>query len=180
MRIFIGIQIGEELIKQILKWEDRHQTLLRKIEPGADIFVRWLKPENLHITVIPPWDTEDIESVKNNLEQINKIGAFEIMFDYVSYGPKIKHPRLIWTGGQTHKKFLELKSNLEDITGIKDNHQETLIHLTLARFKEPYFKKISSAKINENIIWKDIVSEITLFQSFPGSEYKILKKIPFG
>jgi 2'-5' RNA ligase len=142
MRVFIGIKIGEELQKKILEWEKYYKNLP----------VRWLAPENLHITLIPPWEENIIEKAKGKLESIKK-GKFEIVFDKISFGPDSRYPRLIWAEGN-------------------------LFHLTLARFDPKKFKDFPIKKLNEKVDWQEKVSEVCLFQSFPNSVYKILHKVP--
>ena len=50
-RVFVAIPVPERVRLKIAAWQRAH----------ADIPVRWTKPENLHITVIPPWYVNEDE-----------------------------------------------------------------------------------------------------------------------
>ena len=108
MRIFVSVKIGKELENKIIEWQKSRD----------DLKVRWLKPENLHITLIPPWETQNIEEVKNKLKSLPRGeqselygGEFDILFNKVSFGPKPEHPRLIWAEGKSPENFKKLRKN---------------------------------------------------------------------
>src|SRR3989344_8389345 len=124
MRVFVAIKISEELQKRILEWEEKYKALP----------VRWLPPENLHITLIPPWEEKNVEEVKSKLSKLSKLsktGEFDILFNKVSFGPKPEHPRLIWAEGKSPENFKKLRKNTEQILGVYNNHPDEYIHVTL-------------------------------------------------
>ena len=172
-RIFLGIKIGAKLYPPILRW--------RKKYPGK-LSVRWIKEENLHITLLPPW-YEESSNIKNQILKIEKIipkiNPFLLKFNYVGYGPENKRPRLIWAEGESPKEIMKLKNGLEKIILIKPQSRDFKLHLTLARFRPKDFKKFSINKINDKVFWEQIVDSFCLFESRlspKGAEYKILKK----
>jgi len=89
-RIFIGIKIPESLAAQMAIWQKSYSKLP----------VRWITPQNLHVTLVPPWYQD--ESELPTLFKRVKMGArdfpsLKVVFDSVEYGPNPKSPRLILT-----------------------------------------------------------------------------------
>ena len=173
-RIFIGIAISDNLQKEILEWQ--------KSRP--DLKVRWLKPKNLHITLVPPWFEKNVDRIKEKISLLKKFKPFIIKFNKISLGPNIKHPwatvhrvspKLIWLEGRS-KEFNNLKIELEKYFENKDIHPPKL-HVTIARFKISDFLKFPKKELSEKIDWEEEVENITLFESLGNSEYKALYDI---
>lgn len=130
-RIFVAIKISEGLGQIIKKWQDSQQNFQG----------RWIAPKNLHITLVPPWHTTEIDST---IEQLRAVvdaksstangaavgpmpgavdGAasdtalspapFEIKFNAIRGGPDARAPRLLWLEGPTPPALLELKHRIE-------------------------------------------------------------------
>ena len=164
-RIFIGIAISDNLQKEVLEWQ--------KSRP--DLKVRWLKPKNLHITLVPPWFEKNVDRIKEKISLLKKFKPFIIKFNKISLGPSLKHPKLIWFEGES-KEFNNLKIELEKYFENKDIHPPKL-HVTIARFKISDFLKFPKKELSEKIDWEEEVENITLFESLGNSEYKALYDI---
>lgn len=173
-RIFIAIGAGDELKREILKWQSSHNDKL-------DERIRWIRLEDLHITLIPPWYEEDVEGVNTRLtDKIHGRTPFKIKFDNISYGPDPKRPRLIWLSGKAPIEIRELKTEAESALGAKPEKKPFLLHLTIARFKEEYFSSFQTKEINESIAWTDTVKAIRVMESNlarSGATYEVLREI---
>ncbi|QQG45267.1 MAG: hypothetical protein HYW89_04710 [Candidatus Sungiibacteriota bacterium] len=98
-RVFIAIPVPENMKKKAGEWQKKH----------ADLKVRWIKPENLHITVIPPWyvDENQLYEVARLLPfTLKGLESFPILFSKVLLGPPGQQSRLLWAEGITPKKFI--------------------------------------------------------------------------
>lgn len=170
MRIFIAIPVSEKLQNEVLKY--------RELYP--DLAARWLEGKNLHITLIPPWEEENIEKVKIILKPLeNKFGRFEMEFNSVSFGPNDYNPRLIWATGKAPKEIIKLKKSLEELLRMPSERDSFLLHLTIARFNPSEFKHFPIKKINDEINWKDAAKEFAIMRSRlsrSGADYEILEK----
>lgn len=170
-RLFVAIPISEKLQIQVLDWSRNYKNLP----------VRWLSGKNLHITLVPPWYTQDIASVKEDLESLKgKIASFEVKFETVSFGPKQSSPRLIWASGKTPPQIIELKTLSEKALNHPPENRPFLLHLTLARFRPEEFKDFSLKKLDEKINWMENINSIVLMESHlsqKGADYEILEKI---
>lgn len=167
-RIFIAIPISEDVQKEILKWTKRYKKLP----------VRWLAGKNLHITLIPPWYTDNVETVIKKLKKV-ECPPFDIEFSKVSYGPDPKRPRLIWAEGTASESVVCLKDKLEKmLPEYKSTYKEWLMHMTIARFDPDTFSSFPVKKIDEKVIWQDNIKTFVLMESHlsrEGADYEILE-----
>lgn len=176
-RIFIALPISEKFSEFILKIQKEFNQKLNNLS------IRWIKKENLHITLIPPWyeQDENIDFLKQKLKSfLNEINCFKIKFNLVEYGPHKNFPRLIWLVGENNEEILNLRFNLFKILNKKIENQEFKTHLTIARFNfNPYIKLFN---ISKNIFWEEEFCQLVLMKSNllkSGAEYEILEKINF-
>jgi RNA 2',3'-cyclic 3'-phosphodiesterase len=169
-RIFVAVPISRELQEVILDWEKSFK----------DLPVRWLAGKDLHVTLIPPWQTDDIDSVLEKLKTVQgKFEPFDIEFNKVTYGPTLREPRLVWATGKVSKPMIALKDELEKIfPEYKLPHDPWTMHLTLARFKPETFSSFPVKNLDEYLLWPERVSSIVLMESHPGSNYEVLEEIP--
>ncbi len=170
-RIFIAIKISLEIQKKADEWKAGLRALP----------VRWIPEENLHITLIPPWEEENIEEIISKAEKIRgKINPFAIEFQKITYGPNSNNPRLIWACGDAVKNLVRLKNEIAKLLGAEQSNREFKPHLTLARFRPENYFNFPIKNLNEHISWKEKVGSICLMESIlksEGAEYKILKTI---
>lgn len=172
MRVFVALAISNEFQEKILEWE--------KFYP--DLSVRWLLGKNLHITLTPPWEENNVEEVKNLLEKIDPTVPFEVEFDEVSFGPNPKSPRLIWASGNAPKEIVDLKGNIEKVLEIKPENRPYKLHLTLARFQPEDFSNFEIKNLREKVLWKEKIDSFVLMESRlsrAGADYEIIFKKKF-
>jgi 2'-5' RNA ligase len=196
-RIFIAIPISENLQREILEWEENFKNLP----------VRWLQGKNLHITLVPPWYTDEVEKIKeacrnfkkisqsisyHPIEQSDIVSPFEIEFRKVTYGPDPQRPRLIWAEGKTPAEIRNLKLEIERALNQKPEERQFKLHLTLARFGPRPLRQRSGAggsetfssfpikKLDEKVDWKERVESFVIMESHlspEGADYEVLEKI---
>lgn len=173
-RIFIAMPISEKLQSEILDWEKSKPDLQK-------LTVRWLTGKNLHITLAPPWQENDIEGATKKLQYAAKnFKPFEIELVKVKFGPNENNPRLIWAEGMLCGELADFKEKLESVFGVKKENRPYLPHLTLARFKPEYFEGFAVKNLDEKIFWKEKVDSVAVMESklsASGAEYEILFKI---
>lgn len=179
-RVFVAIPIPDTVSKEIVFWQRRH----------ANLKVRWIKPENLHITVVPPWyvTEEDLYEITKALkEAAQDLPPFEVRFEKVLFGPPGQTARLIWAEGYTPQELGELKERLESMflqnpkTGFrKKEMRPAKLHLTIARFRPGTIKKL--LPLDGGINWEFEVGEVDLMESKlkrTGAEYTSLRIFNF-
>ncbi len=131
-RLFIGIPVPDTVSEAIRDWRDAH---FHRKESG----VRWVPPENWHITLcfIGKTDrslSDDIMPRVN--DAMTGIGPFDLAFDRFQYFPP-KKPRMIWGRYASTQTFVTLYDRLN--WAFYEPHelkQEAIPHITLARLKK--------------------------------------------
>ncbi|MFH1246518.1 MAG: RNA 2',3'-cyclic phosphodiesterase [Candidatus Liptonbacteria bacterium] len=172
-RIFIALLVGEGLQDEAWRFARDHENLT----------VRWLAPENLHITLVPPWEAEEdeIEAIQPKLESTTgKYGEYVLSFKSVSFGPDPHNPRLIWAEGSADPELAPLISSLNHVLKKPSEHGPFRLHLTLARFRPEDFSKFPVRNLNKTVAWEDAVSSLVLMESRSnpgGAEYEVLQEV---
>lgn len=140
-RVFVAINPDEQTIAKIGELVNECRE---KLPSGIERQIRFLPPENWHITLsfLGYQDEVDIEKIKTALAEAAKSHiAFEVKIEKLIWGPPDKVPRMIWLSGDstTSKKLGEIKNHLEDIleaSGVPFDRESRHFnaHITLARF----------------------------------------------
>jgi 2'-5' RNA ligase len=139
MRVFIAIDIGDKIRKQL---GDLQQRLI----DTADIKksdVKWVKPENIHLTLKFLGEIEDERTVEvcNIVKDVaGKHSSFEINVESVGcFGGR--SARILWVGaGEGNENLLKLQNDLEEQLALAGWPKETRDfsgHLTICRIKNP-------------------------------------------
>lgn len=184
LRCFIAIDIPKEIKENI----SEVINLLSKY--GADI--KWVKPENLHITLKFLGKTQDllISKIKEELSHVISLySPFLVRIYGTGVFPEIKRPRIIWIGVENTNVLVSLKKDIEEsmfMLGYQKEDKMFSPHLTIGR--------IRSQKDIQNIIavlnnFKDrffgniMIESIKLMKSDlkpEGAEYTCLSDFMLG
>jgi 2'-5' RNA ligase len=129
MRIFVGIDLDEEIRKKILRFLDG----VREFAPD----VRWMRPESLHLTLkfIGEQNPEQVTVIAERLLTIPG-RQMEISFSGFGFFPTAKAPRVFWIGIHAGPELGELAGSLDSALSelqIPREERHFSPHLTLAR-----------------------------------------------
>jgi RNA 2',3'-cyclic 3'-phosphodiesterase len=169
-RVFVAMPVSEELC--------RSAALIRKRYPHYDI--RWVNPEQLHITLLPPWQCSDTADVCQRVQEVAAHHApIAVTFDILSAGPSRRKPRLVWITGKAPERLCELQRELRSTLGCsaEESEREFLLHLTLARFRAGGKAASALAAVREPVEWSETLTTLTLYESVlrpEGAEYRVL------
>lgn len=171
-RVFIGIMASRKIKEQVLEWE----------QDKLNWPVRWVKPDYLHLTLIPPFYKKEIKELVDQLGPVTDfIEPFKVKYKLISYGPKPRNYRLIWARGEPSQELVELKQKIEKQFGVKESSGKLLPHLTLARFKQKDFCRLKDKDLHIQINWKEEIKSFELIEAIllpQGAKYTILKSFP--
>lgn len=172
-RVFVALPAGQELVEAAMEFRQAH----------AGLTVRWVTPENLHLTMVPPWLCADIEAACRVLrDEAARQSPFEIGFDRVSFGPDKRRPRLIWATGKAPAGMPEFARRLHAAIGAPGTpRQSFLLHLTIARFSLRDYAAMGSPKLREPVEWRGTLEALCLYESIlhpDGAEYRELCRFP--
>lgn len=173
-RLFVAIPIAEELQAEIGDWRAQYRHWP----------VRWLAGKNLHITLAPPWEADDIEPAKTALESFCYEGKpFALAFRRVCFGPNLREPRLIWAEGQAPQEFLDIRERVSRLLNQPLDGRPFRLHLTLARFRPQDFVRFPMKRLDEAVSWRQAAGSIVLMESHllpTGAEYEVLARAPLS
>ncbi len=132
MRLFTGLDLPHELVRELEKLIDR-------LRPQARI--NWSPPANLHITTkfIGEWPQERLDELKAALGQLPAREPISLHIHGVGFFPNPKSPRVFWCGIEA-PGLAALAAETDRATaalGIESEKRAFSPHLTLARIKEP-------------------------------------------
>ncbi len=167
IRTFIAIDLSEENQNKLALIQDKLKE--------CPTCVRWVKPENIHLTLKFLGDIS-----QNKIQKIIKLipgiykDAAPFAFDITHLGafPKISRPNIIWVG---------IENNADKLRGLADKLEHGLVslgfakkpkkfspHITIGRVKnfkgvKKFIEAIESIQIDPPLLQDDIT--ISLYQS---------------
>ena len=184
LRSFIAIELPETAISALAGLQ--HE--LKKC--GAD--VRWVKPENIHLTLKFLGDIGD-EIVANILKIIETIcrrsRAFDLEIKGTGAFPNLRAPKVIWVGVNSNADIDALQNEIEagmSSLGFARENRTFTPHLTLGRFrssqgKGPLLEKVELFKDRKYGLID--VGSIALMRSDlspSGARHSVIAGISFG
>jgi len=184
-RIFIAINFPENIKKELMGFQSKWPKLP----------VRWVGPENLHITLAFLGylaDEELLEIIKITKEVAQRNNSFSINLKKICYGPPKKMPpRMIWAEGEKSTELGKLQKDLENSLFSaptkslkKPETRPYAPHITLGRIRQWEFRQIEPEErpeVNEGISLSFEVNSIEVMESDlkkGGAEYTILESCP--
>lgn len=186
MRLFIALDIPEEARSLLAAIVEEHRGDL----PEA----RWVKAENLHITLkfIGDYEEEKLDRLSNEIRKTAALGSsFRAALGGCGGFPSSRKARVLWVGmrdGQEEAAVMagKLDSRLEK-AGVERESRPFRGHLTLARLRRPLdCSSLLERMEEESKPLTDMffeVREMTLYRSIlgpGGPTYVSLEKIALG
>lgn len=172
-RLFVAIGCSPELTGAIAAWQKAH----------GDLPARWIRPEDFHVTIVPPWFAQRVEPAIESLRAARvPIDPFTIRFDRIGFGPEGGEPRILWATGSTPENLHALRDDLTAELRQRPN-QPFKLHLTIARLGPDEASKLSTATLDEPWEWEELVTGFRLMESHRGEEgsrYETLAEFPVG
>ena len=134
-RLFIAIQIPDAVRKVLAEYQ---------LNCPAWDDVRWVRPENLHITLFFLGDLEE-RHIPGLIDQLHMIfyttEAFTLAWHAITYFPPEKYPHMIWATFMGNVSFSQLIERINVATAPfrqerGEKKKEDIPHITLARFSK--------------------------------------------
>lgn len=181
MRTFISVELTDEIKKKLV------ELIAELKKSGAS--VKWVKAENLHVTLkFLGWvkDEQLDKLVELTAKAVGGSGSFKAKFEGLGTFPAGKSPRVVWVGtAEGGDGLCNLAQNLEKTlgsAGFKSEAREFKPHLTIGRVKDKKnldqlvkrINELSRAKIGEMIIDRICIMKSTLRRT--GPIYEIFKE----
>lgn len=185
-RVFLALNLPKAIKEELLVFQKKWPRLP----------IRWVKPENLHLTLLflGYLDQRQLADVFQKTEEISdSFSPFEISLTKIIYGPPgQKIPRMVWVNLEKTPELLKLQKTLkEEIFSLpsfqyKQKEKRPFCpHITLGRIKVWQFRQLEPEQrpaIEEEISLSFQVSSLEIMESHlkrTGAEYSILKSLQF-
>lgn len=186
--MFVALGISSEVRENLAAWIQE----LRKMEPPpTGNRARWVKPENLHITLkfIGEVPAEKGDAIRAALSEVRSNQHLEVRFRGLGFFPGEKYPRVLWAGMEPSSNLAPLAAEIEarlGKLGIAAEKRQFTPHLTLARFEPPGISDQLRRLVKESgsrEFGAFRTREFHLMQSKlkpTGAEYTCLEAFPFA
>lgn len=130
MRLFVAIQIPDDVRASIA-------SLLQEFSAIAPQ-VKWIRPENLHITLkfLGATDSSKLQAIKESLSTVHLVRPVTLNFSGLGFFPNAKRPGVIWAGVEWSSNLQALAAEVDGqmaSLGFPKNDRAFTPHLTLAR-----------------------------------------------
>ena len=148
MRLFVALEIPAAV-------RDNLATLVKDLR-NLDAKSRWVRPENLHVTLkfigeAPP---DKLNAMRSALAGFRAGGAVEMDFRGLGFFPNEKHPRVLWANVEASAHLKSLAADIDhalEILGVPREQRPFTPHLTLARFPSARIPEKLRNAIQQNI-----------------------------
>ncbi len=145
-RLFIAINLPLEIKREIAQIKE-------ELEGDFEKGVKWVKNENLHITVCFLGDVKEgnLNELKNDLSQL-KVGVMKIDLNRIRYVPDRRKAKLIWIEG-VGEGVKKLKNKIDNILinskvlNYQPDERDFILHVTLGRTKSFEYRSIPLEEI---------------------------------
>lgn len=161
MRTFIAVELNKDLHNKLKFLQDKLKS--------EHIDVKWVKPENIHLTLKFLGQTDDgkIESIKNIMDNLaSKFRTFSLEVSNLGAFPNLRSPRVIWIGVHpvrskspevaaapkvtTSNGTNPLKGNTDIVSDIVGILEEKLEKLDFPKEKKVYQSHITIGRIRSS------------------------------
>jgi 2'-5' RNA ligase len=182
LRTFIAVDIGKPI-------RDRAVALQEKLAQASGA-VKWVEPENLHVTLLFLGEVEDREVptiCRVVAEQTQLHPSFPMSIERAGCFPNARRPRIFWIGvGQGTQELCALHDALEppllDLGCYRREERKYTPHITLGRVKSERPADQLAAALAKQAGWQGgqvVVREILVMSSEltpQGPIYTILSR----
>lgn len=164
MRLFVAIDIPAEFRERFANFLSERRAVAPK--------VKWVRPENLHVTLKFLGHTEPskLAAIKDALANVRSPQAVALDFRGLGFFPNEKRPRVFWAGMQFSSNLATLASDADRALhelGFPLEERAFTPHLTLARIDPP--------KLPANLLEATRIHSDRSFGSFTAREFHLIE-----
>lgn len=170
-RVFVGIKVAEEIAEMLLNLETKL----------GDWPARFIPPEDIHMTLLPPWEMTDQDYTENKIrEALKSATPFTLKSKCLSCGPNVMKPKLLWIKCEASQELIQLKKSLLKAFNVIER-VPFVPHITIARIPNKNIIDTTKCPVIERPIKFFMpVESVQLFSSphKGGKGYEVLASIP--
>ncbi len=186
LRTFIGVDIGKAIRDRAVSLQENFARL------GTD--VKWVEPENLHVTLLFLGEVDDREVpavCRAVAEETQKHAPFAMCIEGAGCFPTPRRPRVLWIGvGEGAEQLCALHDGLEppllELGCYRREERKYKPHITLGRVRSDRATEQLAAALTKQAKWQGgqtKVDEILVLSSEltpKGPVYSTLSRAKLG
>lgn len=187
MRLFVALEIPAAVRENLAALVGELRVVSSR---SRDTRPRWVRPENLHLTLkfIGETDPRKVEGIRAALSKVRTDTPVELQFRGLGFFPHPKHPHIFWAGVKASANLSPLAADVDRVLeaqGFAREERPFTPHLTLARFKPPGLSDELANAIEQNAgreFGNTHASEFRLVESVlqsTGAVYKTIETFSF-
>lgn len=139
MRLFVALEIPAAVRDNLAALIADLRSLSSRL---ADKRPRWVRPENLHVTLkfIGAAAPDKFEGLRGVLSAVRSNAPVDLHLRGLGFFPGENHPRVLWAGLETTPNLPSLAGDIDralETQGVAREQRTFVAHLTLARFEPP-------------------------------------------
>lgn len=141
-RTFIAVDFPNQVIEKINK-------LQKSLNGSASSIIRWIKPENIHLTLkfLGEVELEKVQIIEKNLDIIaNEIEPFHLNLERIGAFPNWGHPRIVWIGIEKSEPLYLLVKEIE----------KKMVVLGCQREIKPFSPHLTIGRVRDNVSLEDL------------------------
>jgi 2'-5' RNA ligase len=196
MRLFVALEVPEQVRENLtslrLSIEKESSGLTRQLHPAHASDLRWVPPENFHVTLkfIGEVGSEELPDIAEELRKVRPDGSVKAVFRGLGFSWKQQRGGVFWAtmvvSDGLKKLAAQIDRRLENHLGIPAEDRDFLAHLTVARFKRgtdlPKIREAVAANVSTEFgtaQWQQFALIVSKLGS-GGSQYTTLKSFRFA
>jgi 2'-5' RNA ligase len=191
MRLFVALEIPEAVRENLAAAQRQVQKKVLKDLQAAAAELRWVRPENFHVTLkfIGQASSEELAAIMEELRGVRPDGAVKATVRGLGYASHAKRGGVLWATMEASNFMKMLAGQIDrrlERLGIAAEERAFLPHLTLARCKQNGAVATIRAAVREyegydfgSMLWE----EFQLMESrlgTGGSQYSTLASFRFA
>jgi RNA 2',3'-cyclic 3'-phosphodiesterase len=141
MRLFVALEMPEAVRENLTAAQQQLQKKVQKDLQAAGVELRWVRPDNFHLTLkfIGQASTAELAAIMEELQGVRAEGAVKATIRGLGYASNAKRGGVLWATmeASTFLKMLaaQIDRRLARL-GISAEERAFVPHLTLARCKQ--------------------------------------------
>jgi 2'-5' RNA ligase len=152
VRLFVALEIPAAVRDNLAAQINELRDLPAPLAEGR---LRWVRPENLHVTLkfIGEVEAAKLDGIRSALTAIGLNAPVDLDFRGLGFFPDEKYPRVLWVGLRASGNLPVLASDIDralEGQGIARDERAFTPHLTLARFEPRGFDEKLRIAIQQN------------------------------
>ena len=162
MRAFIAIELDQNIKEKI--------SAIQKKLKQTEADVKWVKPENIHLTLkfLGDIDEKKAEKIKNILKNLaGDRQTFDMAISELGAFPKLRFPRVIWIG---------IKEGADDALKITSILDDKLVSIGFAKEKRGFSAHITIGRVRSNKNRLRLIEAVNKFNETNQKEFTPLEK----